>query len=318
MLLHLRFLGIALLLTSSVLAQNVRIPGQYNEIKAENGLILAWHGNAEDRAVRQIDVYNEQGNLLASLSPLRFVPEAKLAAIWDVAALPERIIAVAVDFRQAPDKIPAPSLLGFDFKGNLLFALALDPSREARAVTIDKDGHIWTLTMGAGSREPSETPMVVEYSASGKVLKEILKRSEFPTHSTVLKEDNVMGQAEFGHTSQSVWFWLPGSTDLVKLNAKGSLLEKSVTGLPRQSTLETPTRIVLTDDGDLCAQIRSRQNERQRAQFTFVTRSETSKHWKAFYPPCPNCMLIGNDETKAFFAGGEGNEIAIYSTLLQQ
>src|SRR5258708_13896234 len=117
-----------LLLTCWSTAQTVVLPAQYSNVKAENGLIVGWHVSSEDRTATQVDVYDREGTLLVGLSPLRLAPEAQRATIHDVSAFPGRIIAVAALYRKGNDSVPASSLLYFDFRGNLLLALALEPS----------------------------------------------------------------------------------------------------------------------------------------------------------------------------------------------
>lgn len=299
-------------------AQNVQILGHYDKVKAENGLIIGWQIASEDRATRQIDIYDRMGNLLAGLAPLRLVSEAKRATVYDVSALPGRFIAVAAVYRKSEDTVPAASLLYFDFQGSPLLALALDPSREVLRLTVDADSNVWTLTEGVGERKPNpeEPMMVVAYDASGNVLKRVFRRSEFPDHVSEIQENDRIGNAGFGHTSDSVWFWLPLSTDLVAFKTDGSSINRSATHLPGKSPQESPVDVFRTDKGTLVTEVWSRQ-DRQHAsgQFNFFLRSAVTKQWEPFYPPCVPCHLIGTDSGEALFMRQEGH-LEIYAVPL--
>jgi hypothetical protein len=303
----------ALTLTCWCRAQNVQIPRHYDVVKAENGLIIGWQLASEDRGARQIDVYDIKGTFLTGLAPLRLVPEAKRATVYDVSALPGRIIAVGAVYRKSPDTVPAASLLYFDFQGDLLLALALDPSREVVRLTVDGDSDVWTLTEGVGERKPSEEPMAVGYSASGEVLKEVAKRSEFPADASLTQGDDRMGSTGFGHSAGSVWFWLPSSTELVTFKMHGSSqMSRFVTGLPKQSPREVVLSLLRTDAGVLLASVRGSEDDRSPGQFKFFSRSASRNHWEFYVPPCSQCSLIGVEGGKAFFLKDQGGQSEIY------
>jgi len=289
-------------------AENTQISGRYDVVKAENGLIIGWRRASEDRATQQISIFDMQGKFLIGLTPLRLVPEAKRATIYDVSALPGRLIAVAVVYRKSEDTAPAASLLYFDFQqGSPLLALALDPSREVLRLTVDDDSDVWTLTEGVGEKKPSEQPMIVGYGPSGDVLKEVGKRSEFP-----LSENQEDG-AGFGHTRDSIWFWLPGSTDFVTIKSHDTSLNRFVTGRPNQSPLETTVRAVRTEKGTLLAEILSSEDELHRGHFNFFSRSATTNEWKPFSPPCSPCTLIGTDNGQALFVETQADHLEVYA-----
>jgi hypothetical protein len=297
----------------NVETQNVQIPRHYDVVKAENGLIIGWQMASEDRAARQIDVYDMKGTFLTGLSPLRLVPEAKRTTVWDVSALPGQMIAVAVDYRKSDDAVPSSSLLYFNFRGDPLQALALDASREARHLTVDGDSNVWTLTMGAGERKPSGEPMAVGYKPSGEVLKEVAKRSEFPTDASLTQEDDTMGLTGLGHNADSVWFWLPNSTELVTFKTHGSSqMRRFVTGLPKQLPQEVVLRLSRTDAGALLAWVRGSEDDHSPGQFNFFSRSAPRNHWEFYAPPCSQCSLIGVDGGEALFLKEQGGQSEIY------
>jgi hypothetical protein len=302
-----------LLLAGWCQAQLVQIPEHYQVVKAENGLIMGWQMSSEDRTTRQISVYDRNGMFLTGLSPLRLVSEAKSATVWDVSALAGHMIAVAVDYRESDDTV-ASSLLYFSFRGDPILALSLDASREVRQLTVDGDSNVWTLTMGAGERNPSEQPMAVGYGPSGEVLKEVAKRSEFPADSSLTQEgERIGGQTGFGHSADSVWFWLPSSKELVTFKMRGtSPMSRFVTGFPEQSPREGAFRVFRTDAGTLLAWVWGREDDRSPEQFNFFSRSASRKQWEFYAPPCSQCSLIGVDGGKALFLTDEGGQSEIY------
>lgn len=171
---------------------------------------------------------------------------------------------------------------------------------------------------GVGERKPSEEPMVVGYSPSGDVLKEVAKRSEFPDHASEIQENDRVGVTGFGHTSDSIWFWLPGSTDLVTFKTHGSSLNRSVTGLPNQSPREITVRVLRTDIGTPLTEIRSSQDEQHGGQFNFFSRSAATNQWEPFYPPRSLCTLIGTDSGQALFLKAQDGRLQIYVAPLPE
>jgi hypothetical protein len=285
-------LWFSFVITTVCSAQSFHLPpSKHIELKAENGLVLAWDTNSENRESPQIDIYDKEGKPLVNLTPLRLVPEAKRASVHDVSALPQRMIAVAVTYRKSNDTVPASSLLYYDFRGNLLSALALDPSREIAYLTIDDQANVWTLTMGAGGRHPSDVPMVVVYGPSGNVTKAMLKRADFPPHTNFTQEDESIGVPNVGHGADVFWFWLPGSTDLVLVNVKSFSVERISTGLPQRSGREVPLKIVRSDSGSLLAEIMSKPDDRHPGEFGFFVWSATTKRWDRVNAPCVHCVI---------------------------
>lgn len=309
---HFCLVVVMVLFKSLVPAQQAHIPSAYGAVKAENGLIIGWKLNSEDPATRQIDVYDRDGNLLVGLTPLRFVAEARGDSISDVSGLPGRVIVVAAVFSKGDAFVPAASLLYFDFAGRLLLSLALDPSREVMRVTVDAEANVWTLTAGTGGQKPSDAPMIVGYRMSGQVFKELFIRSDFPVHVSLTQENEEIGVPGLGHTSDRIWFWLPGSTDLVTFKPDGSSIKRESTNLPRQSLHETTMKVLLTDEGALVAQIMGIQEGQRRGHLGFFSRSATKPpRWQPLYHACDDCKLVGLDRGTLLFAKGLGTDLQI-------
>ena len=293
-------------------AQQIHLPERYSRVKAENGLIIGWHARVRDRQARQIGVYDRDGKLLLDLGLLSLVPGAKQVSVHDVSARPGSFIAVAAIYRKDDLSNPAAALLCFDFSGNPLTSVALAPSREIWRLTVDSEGNIWTLTAGAGGLDPSQAPMVVAYTVSGAVIREIFKRTEFPLQASQIQENAQVGAPGFGHTENAIWFWLAGSTDEVTFRPDGSSVHRSQTGLPGASKHETMQRVLLTDSGTLLAQIWDEQEP------SFFSRSAAMGVWRSFAAPCSKCILIGADSGKALFIKLQQGSSDIYAAPLPE
>lgn len=297
---------VMLALNHSALAQQVHIPSAYSAVKVENGLVIGWKATSKDPAERQVDLYDRDGRLLLGLAPLRFVPEAQSAGISDVSGLPGQVVVVAAVFSKGDSFVPAASLLYFDFQGRLLLSLALAPSREVKRVTVDTESNVWTLTEGAGGQNPADVPMVVGYKLSGKPFKELFKRSEFPLHASLTQENADVGVPGFGHTSNRIWFWLPGSTDLVTFKPDGTSIKQETTSLPRESPHESTMKALLTDEGSVVVEIIGDQNP-GRGRLGFFSKPASSARWKSFDATCVNpCLLVGVEKGTLLFAKGLG------------
>jgi hypothetical protein len=298
--------------------QTVHLPEKYNRVKVENGLIVCWQVKSEDPQVKQIYVYDRDGKLVSSLDLLRLVREAKRSSVLDVSAHPNGLIVASTIYRKDDSSIPAAALLWFDFAGNPIKAVALAPSREAWRVTIDSESNVWTLTAGSGESKPSDVPMIVGYSSSGSVVKEVSKRSEFPIHAKEILEDERTGASGFGHTSRGLWLWLPGSNDQVTFKSDGSIMSRSTTGLPTQVLHPTAHRVALTDSGTLLAQVWGDGELEPKPQSAFFIHAQSSKEWIRYTAPCSQCNLIGIDSGSAFFIKWEKTGSDVYSASVPQ
>ena len=160
--------------------------------------------------------------------------------------------------------------------------------------------------------------MVVVYGPTGTIVKEMFKRTDFPVHANFTQEDETIGVPAFGHGADVVWFWLPGSTDLVSIQAHSFSVERTSTGLPQRSPREVPLRMVRGESGSLLAEIMSRQDDQHPGEFGFFMRSAGTNHWEHFNPPCANCLLVGSDAGKAFFEGHAEDGVEIYEVALPE
>jgi hypothetical protein len=205
------------------------------QLKFENTLIISWlMVSSDDPNAKQVEIFDEFGRSLTKLDVLRLMPEAMRVSIYDVSARPGDVIAVAAVYRsKETDGRVRPTLLTFDFGGRLLSAIALASSRQIAQLEVDDQSNIWTLTDHVDDGDdPSTLPMVVEYNSHGVEIRKVLTRVMFPLHARRIQESVSTGTVSMGHYSNTLWFWLPGSTDLVTVSTGdgGAVIAK--TGLP--------------------------------------------------------------------------------------
>jgi hypothetical protein len=211
------------------------------------------------------------------------------------------MIAVAAVFAKPRNQHvrPVPTLLLYDFRGKLLSALALEPAREITRLTVDPNGNVWTLTSHADKRDPSTVPAIVEYSPGGTVARELLSRDTFPFHAKETKEDPSIGRPFMGFDGDIIWFWLPGSTELVTISATDGTSRILRTRVPERVGRNTiPLNITRKSSGDLASQVREVGDHGETEISTYAW-SATTGLWSRVKPDaCEGGMLIGiNDKT---------------------
>lgn len=274
---------------------------QHQQIKAENGFIISWEGVSTDPQVRQVEISDQMGHIVVTLKVLRAVPEASRVSIYDISARGNMIAVSAIyENKQGNRQVnPVASLLLFDFRGELLSAHALDPSRAISLLEIDSQSNVWTLTDGAGTTvDPSTVPMIVEYTATGRVVREMLTRNMFPLHSQQTQGNSVMGWPAMGCDSGVLWFWLPGSTDFVTIATADGKVTMTKTHLPTRTGRDIiPLGISRDRTGDLVVQVREDDAQRRpdvQYEVEYYKWSPATGLWTSFRPGgCEGGRLIG-------------------------
>jgi len=235
----LRLLALALCLSSVVHAQMfAHLDDISNSLKVNRGYIVAWEvGSNAQHVADQIRIYDKRGTPVTRISMLPLVPEATSMDINDVAIGPTGVIVVAATYSAGPGTLPSSVLLYFDLHGQLQSAVALLPWRQIAKLVVDEESNVWTLTESTTGKDPSTVPMLVEYDSTGKIVRELLKRSQFPADADILHSD--IGMVGFGYVNGAVWFWTPASQDLVTVDIHNGSFKKVHTGMPNQSPAET-------------------------------------------------------------------------------
>ena len=271
------------------------------QVKAEHAFVISWDGISDDRDNSQITVSNLQGDRPMGLNVLRPVPDAKSVSVWDV-SIRGNLVAVAAVYKAKegiPPAHPVALLLLFDFGGRLLSAFHVDPARQVYLLAIDDQSNIWTLTDGGGTTvDPSTVPMVIKYSADGKVLKELLKHNLFPFHAESIRSDIEIGSPVMGYDSGVVWFWLPGSNDLVTIRTTDANTAIMKTQFPtRAGHKEVPLAIARESSGNLIAQVREDDDQLRPevvSEVAYYRWSASTGLWSKFSPgACESSRLIG-------------------------
>lgn len=296
---------LALLMCCNVVGQNVgAVKFQpHRWLKFENGLIISWKSVDAEAKDNQIDVYDLQGHTLASMNILRLIPDARMVTISDITARIGGPIAVAAVYASkagVQTVRSAATLLLFDFQGHLSSAFSLEPSKEIERLVLDGESNIWTLTAHADDKDPSSMPMVVEYTKEGKISKEILPRSMFPLHAAKTQANSEIGSPAMGVDSSGVWFWLPGSTELVTVPARDGGPPNIVkTGIPTEIDKKwVPLNMFRQSSGSLVVQVR----DLPKRLIAYYIWSPTSKLWAQFKPGgCENDWLIGVTESEQVY-----------------
>jgi hypothetical protein len=269
------------------------------QIKSENGLILSWQGNSSEPNDKQVEVFDEEGHPVVSLNILRSVPEAGRVGIYDVSARSGQMIAVAAVFAKAGNRHlrPVPTLLLFDFNGRLSSAFALEPSRQIHRLAVDEKSNVWTITDHSDNRDPSTVPMVVEYTSAGVVSKELLMRDKFPLHARATLEDALIGRAFMGYDSGGLWFWLPGSTEVVAISPNDGKTTIVKTRLPQVKgrTGVVPLRFARDSSGRIAAQFREDRPQRESKVANYLFSASTG--WSRLESSsCGGGMLLGTSD----------------------
>jgi len=299
-----------LLLGASILtAQHITVlatgPGR---IKVDDGQICWWLAHSTDVTSPQARIFDRSGNLLAALAVLQPVQGARSVSIYDVAVRQKAMIAVAAVYSKEDGSRPAAALLYFDFKGKLLSFFVLDPSRGVLRLAIDERLHVWTLTTWSGGKDPSEVPMVIEYDARGRVVRELLPRDQFPLHAEAIEESSGNGFASFGYQSDTVWFWLPGSTDLVTIRTDSGRVTRVSTGIPTVIGGAAPRSLDRQPSGNLVAEVVQKRLEDGALVSAVYLWSPETGQWTQLTPSaCPDHVFVGvsgHDMLLVSFAGG--------------
>jgi hypothetical protein len=318
---HVVFVLVVLLATSSCAkGQHIgtiehRPPQSW--MKAENGLIISWlAGTVRDASAGdQITIADKQGQTVVSLNVLSIAPEATSVSIYDVSARQSQLIAVAVVYGKGPGIRPADALLLFDFKGTLVSALALEPSREVEALALDENLNVWTLTSHSDEKDPSQVPMVVEYDRNGRVIRESLSRDGFPFHAASIKQNPEISAVASGYSAGTFWFWLPGSTDLVVIRTSDGVVTRTQTNIPSapQGQRSFPLRIARESSGTVIAEVRE-EGQDIKPHLAYYAWSPDTKSWSDFNPVvCAGHRLIGVDNDEHIYVRPIGSDICSYT-----
>ncbi len=289
-----KFATVVMIVTSCYCCALGQLPNR--QWKYESGLIISWEPVSNDASAKQVGISNEAGHLVTSLNVLEPVHDARRVDIYDVSARGNLIAVAAVyESKEGNRQVrPTATLLFFDFSGQLLSASALEPSHQIALLAVDDDSNIWTLTDHADTNiDPSTVPMVVKYTAKGKVAKELLTRNMFPFHASDMRQNTEIGAPAMGYEAGVVWFWLPGSTDFVTISTSDNKVTRANTQLPKRGGRNVvPLSVKRELSGNLVAQVGENDEQGNRVQAHY--RWSRDAAWARFRPDnCDGGILIG-------------------------
>jgi hypothetical protein len=182
----------------------------------------------------------------------------------------------------------------------------MPPSREIRRLVVDEESNVWTLAGDADVKDPSVTPMLVEYGTDGTVKKELLSRSQFPLHADHIVENPAIGSAEMGYSEGVLWFWLPGSTELVTVSEPTGGIDMVKTGLPKKNVQLTPLMLRRESSGTVVAQVRETESNGG-TRLSYHEWSPSTGTWVEFTPgACKGAWLIGVSDDNQIYSSLEG------------
>lgn len=290
-----------IVLVALVACRCLRAEDKPERVKAEDGFLISWRINSRDAKATQINIArlsDDPARPFVTLNVLRLVPDAMGVSVYDVSARGD-LIAVAAVYKSKDEKLhPTGRLLLFNLKAELLWECALPRTRTAALLTIDDDSNIWTLTAGPGSEfEPSRVSLVVEYNSRGDTVRELLPRSQFPFHATETLGDFDAGWPQMGYASGIVWFWLPGSNDLVTISTSDGKSIAAKTGMPAKPGYKlAPLNLFREQAGDVLMQVY--EDDTHGADGPAYFRWSSSKNaWSEVTPEeCEGGLLIGISE----------------------
>lgn len=309
------------LCASGLSAQHVAtLPAEPGLVKIDDGQICWWRTTSVDPSTPEVRIFNSAGGPIAALSILPLVPEAKSVSVYDVAVRRDRLIAVAAVYSKEDGSQPAAAMIYFDGKGKPLSFFVLHPSRGALKLVIDEKLNVWTLTTWRGGINPSQAPMVVEYDASGRAVRELLTTDLFPVHAEAIEESPATGSASLGYQAGTLWFWLPGSTDLVTIQVDTGSITRASTGLPSPDSATTPLGVHRLGSGGLLAEMLEKAGNGRPVKKLYAWTPQ-SKQWTPSAQPStclPDHRLIGAGDNELLYLSYVGQSPEICSEPLPQ
>jgi hypothetical protein len=155
----------------------------------------------------------------------------------------------------------------------------------------------------------------VEYSAEGKIVRELLKRSMFPFHAAFTRENTDIGSPAMGYDSGIVWFWLPGSTDFVTISTSDAKTAIMKTQLPKkEGRHDAPLSVAREPSGNVLLQVREGDDQLRpevQSEVAYYSWSPSTRAWSQFKPgACEPGRLIGvsdNGQVHLHYEAGRTN-----------
>jgi hypothetical protein len=171
-------------------------------------------------------IFNSDGTSIP-IYPLTDLPGAWHIDVWGVAATPEggAVLTAIVGFTPPAVKPPQIQslLLTYDANGKLTKVWNVNPYHHHH-LAVDGDGNIFALG-DANLEEPY--PLIVEYSPTGKVLREFLSSATFPNGDFAIDSNSTNGESGMFIRRNELFVWLASSQELFHFSLTGNLLGRT-------------------------------------------------------------------------------------------
>ena len=232
------------LFTTWCLGQNISIDA-LSDGKADSGYQTKWDSNHKQllmyRDTSSPDLpaarlFHADGSS-APIYILRDFRDARFADVWAAASTREGglVVSVILGFGERPDvkdkDKPLPALksflLTYDAQGALKMVWNVAPYHH-EALAVDGAGEVFAL----GTRDAGKEgfPMLIKYSAEGKVLGEYLQSNTFAKGSHAIDGDALNGSPSLFVRSRQVFLWLPSTREAFIFSLNGELEQKIAIG----------------------------------------------------------------------------------------
>lgn len=222
---------------------------------------LLLYRNTIDPEVPAARIFGEEGKSVA-VYPLQDLSNSRYIDVWNAAATPDGGLVLAAIVGYTPRGVKPAQLktllLTYDGNGRLIRVWDMLPYHY-HLVSVDRDGNVFAL----GDSDLAEPyPLLVKYSPSGKVLRELLPSNFFPEGDKVVLQGSPNGESQMFIRGDDLFVWLASPQELLRFSLAGDLISRTslaqgLSGLAEASANNRTKLIFLTvtPDGRLVAQV---------------------------------------------------------------
>lgn len=206
------------------LAQQILLPpaekigGAYFTKWAEGRVIL--YRDVSDSGLPAVRVFSSNGTNIA-IFPMKDVQGVQYVDIWDVSGGPhgETVIAAILGYGPRKTKPSLKSvLMTYDAGGRLTKLWDVRPYHY-HDVAVAPDGSVFGL--GEGDTTSGDYPLLIKYSAGGKVLGGYLPSSSFAAGDAVINSGSPNGESQMFFDGQQLYVWIAPTRDLFHFDPDG-------------------------------------------------------------------------------------------------
>jgi len=202
--------------------------GHGYQVKWDSGLkrMIAYR-DISDLSLPAIRVLSNSGNNIP-LYPLKDFPGSSYIDIWDVTGAPNGDIVVAAVLGYGPrnvNPVPVKSVvLTYDETGVLRRVWDVGPYHHHR-VAADPAGNVFAL--GDGGKGTGDYPLLIKYSFSGDVVRELLPSSLFSDKDSVIDLKSPDGEPQLFIRNSHLYVWIAHTRELFTFSLDGTLISSN-------------------------------------------------------------------------------------------